>query len=70
MSDTDLLKDYEVAKYLGISVQTTRTWRSMDKGPRFVRRNGKVFYPKADLEAFPAEYWNARGWTPESRNAS
>lgn len=40
------------AEYLGVSVSTLNSWRSMGKGPRYVRLARKVVYRLADLEQF------------------
>lgn len=42
------------AKYLGVAVQTLANWRSLRRGPKWVKVGGKVFYRLADLEAFVA----------------
>ena len=38
----------ELSEEFGWSVHTLRKWRSMRKGPPFVRRGG-IWYPKASL---------------------
>jgi predicted DNA-binding transcriptional regulator AlpA len=41
------------AVYLGISVQTLRTWRQQNRGPRYRKIGGRcVRYSIADLAAF------------------
>lgn len=39
------------ARYNGrISVRTLANWRTQGKGPKFIRRGGKIFYPLKYLE--------------------
>jgi len=51
-----LLSEYEVAAALGIGVRLSRRWRTLSKGPRYVKlsgrigvRGGRVAYPARDL---------------------
>jgi hypothetical protein len=37
---------------LGVSVETLRTWRKQDRGPRYRKLGRAVRYSIADLEAF------------------
>lgn len=48
----DLLKDYEAAEFLGMSVSTIRRWRTLNKGPSFVRLCNSIRYPKSSLEKY------------------
>lgn len=43
------------ARYLGLSVQTLANMVVQKKGPRSVRVGGRVWYFKADLDAYVAE---------------
>lgn len=40
------------AALLGVSVETLRTWRKLNRGPRFRKLGRCVRYRIADLEAF------------------
>jgi excisionase family DNA binding protein len=40
------------AAYLGVSVETLRTWRQKKRGPRYRKLGRCVRYSLADLEAF------------------
>jgi len=42
----------EAAEYLGVARQTLANWRSLGKGPRFVRRGRLVRYAWCDLDAW------------------
>lgn len=42
----------EAAKYSGFEPATLSKWRIRGKGPAFLKMGGKVFYRKADLDAF------------------
>jgi hypothetical protein len=42
------------ALYLGRAVHTLAQWRCEGRGPRFVRVNGRIFYPKVELDSFLA----------------
>jgi predicted DNA-binding transcriptional regulator AlpA len=49
------LNTREAAEYLGCSAKTLQNWRSLRKGPAFVRIGGKVAYGIADLDRFIRE---------------
>lgn len=59
MSDTNLLKESQVAEQLGIAAPTLRSWRCRGVGPRFVKmgsgKKSAVRYSASDIEAFIAE---------------
>jgi hypothetical protein len=42
------------AKYIHRRPHTLAQWRCEDRGPPFVRVNGRIFYPKAGLDKFMA----------------
>ena len=42
------------ALYINRARHTLAQWRCEDKGPPFVRVNGRIFYPKAGLDKFIA----------------
>ncbi|MGA2713662.1 MAG: helix-turn-helix domain-containing protein [Bryobacteraceae bacterium] len=48
------LTDIEVARYLTVSVSTVRRWRLTGGGPRWIRIEGSIRYPPADLESYVA----------------
>ena len=45
----------EAAKYLGHSPKTLAQWRSQGKGPRSLKRGGRVFYRLDDLRQWLAD---------------
>ena len=51
------------ARYLGVKPQTLAKWGMQEKGPRFVRVGGRVFYFLHDLDAYIQEGLR----TPEAR---
>lgn len=56
------LSTEEAATYLGtIAPKTLATWRTLGKGPAFVRVGRKVAYDVASLEAFVAASNTSRG---------
>lgn len=42
----------DASEYLGVAVATMNTWRTQGKGPKFYRLAGRVFYRRADLDAY------------------
>ena len=51
----DLLNDKEAAATLNVSTITLANWRSLKRGPRWVRVGARmVRYRRSDLEAFVA----------------
>lgn len=48
--DKERLSTKEAAEYLGYSESTLETWRTENKGPRFYKPLGKIFYFKDDLD--------------------
>jgi excisionase family DNA binding protein len=42
----------EAANYLGCAEQTMANWRMRGKGPRYIKRGGRVFYRRSDLDAW------------------
>lgn len=51
----DAYKPQELANELGVSVHTLNTWRSRNKGPRFVRVAGRIHYMRTDVEQWIQE---------------
>jgi predicted site-specific integrase-resolvase len=45
----------EAAKYVGLSSKTLAQWRCQGKGPRSVKRGGRVFYRLDDLKQWIAD---------------
>lgn len=48
----DRLNTQQTAEYMGVSVKTLAMKRSEGTGPRFTKYMGKVFYCKAELDAW------------------
>lgn len=46
------LRPNEAAEFLGVKEGTLSQWRHFAIGPAYIKTGGKVFYKKADLEAF------------------
>lgn len=42
----------DAARYLGLQSKTLAMWTMQGKGPKSVRVGGRIFYFKADLDAF------------------
>ncbi len=42
----------DAARYLGLQPKTLAMWTMQGKGPKSVRVGGRIFYFKADLDAF------------------
>jgi hypothetical protein len=40
------------ATYVGVTEKTMAMWRCANRGPRFVKVGGKIFYFRNDLDAF------------------
>jgi hypothetical protein len=49
-----LFAPQEASAYLRIAKQTLARWRCYGQGPSFVRIGGRIFYDRADLDAFIA----------------
>lgn len=48
----ELLDDVAVARLLRQRPQTIRAWRCHKKGPRYLKLGARVFYRKADIDAW------------------
>jgi len=49
----ELLDEKEAADYLTVAVATMRNWRSLKRGPRFLKIGARcVRYSRADLDSF------------------
>lgn len=54
--DKKILKTEDVAKLLGVSVNSVRVWRTKDRGPKyFMRGYGRYFYYESDVLEFAKE---------------
>jgi hypothetical protein len=42
----------DAARYLGLAAKTLAMWQLLGKRPRMVKVGGRVFYFRADLDAF------------------
>lgn len=48
--------DYLKSKYgIEIKPSTLATWRSRGKGPKYVKKFGKVYYKQTDIDSFATE---------------
>jgi len=47
-----LMNDVQAAKFLRLSPQTLRNWRSQCRGPVYIRAGRAIRYAMADLRAF------------------
>jgi Helix-turn-helix domain len=52
VSISPLLDPVEASDYLRMARQTLARWRCHGLGPQFVRIGGRIFYDRADLDAF------------------
>ena len=50
----DLYLPKEAAGYLHTPVTTLQWWRHLSRGPKYVKIGRRIFYRKADLDAFIA----------------
>lgn len=48
----ELINTKAVAELLGLSPVTLRLWRTLGKGPQFVKCEGAIRYRASDLEAW------------------
>ena len=55
------LKDTEVAEMINVSVHTLRTWRERDRGPKYIKAEGKRGAVRYELD-------DILKWIEESRN--
>lgn len=53
-ADAELITADEAAARLGQKPQTLRNWRSMRKGPKYLKLGRLVYYRPADLTAWLA----------------
>lgn len=62
LPDDAALNTAQASQYLGLSPSTLRNWRSISFGPRYYKATrsdggGRVFYTRADLDAFRENAW-------------
>lgn len=48
----DILRAHEVPKEYPLAESTLAMWRKQGKGPRFTKVDRRIFYKRADIEAF------------------
>jgi predicted DNA-binding transcriptional regulator AlpA len=46
------LKGPDAARYLGLSISLLEKMRLQGRGPRYLKLGGRVFYRRADLDAY------------------
>ena len=51
-----VVDEREAAKFLGLSVQTLRNWRSFRKGPAYLKLGRRVVYQLRDLTEYLNEH--------------
>lgn len=51
---SDMVSAEDAAKIIKQQVTTLSTWRSMGKGPRYIKAGRAVFYLRSDLRAWLA----------------
>jgi hypothetical protein len=55
MSSCEHLTEKQVEReYPMFRVKTLQAWRQLRRGPRFVRIGRRVFYPRAEIDAYLA----------------
>lgn len=47
-----LMNDVDLAQHLGISVAALRKWRTLGRGPRYLKIGNLVRYRREDIDAF------------------
>lgn len=52
MSDNIKLKPVDAANYLGVAESTLACWRSIGKGPKYLKIGSRIFYLRVHLDAF------------------
>lgn len=52
--DNHVLNEFEAAKKLGLTVYTLRNWRSMRRGPSYIKMGRRIGYLDSDLENYIA----------------
>lgn len=49
---TPAITDREVARWLGVSLSTVRSWRLRRTGPRYVKFGRAVRYRRSDIDSY------------------
>ena len=62
-----LLNERDVATSCSISVLTLRKWRSVKRGPKFIKISTLVRYRPEDIDAWIAEQKSVPSVAPEAR---
>ncbi|MFV8825694.1 helix-turn-helix transcriptional regulator [Thauera sp. WH-2] len=52
--DAEYLNEQELATYLGTSTSTLKRWRTLRKGPEYIRLGNFIRYPLTAVRAFEA----------------
>ncbi len=47
-----VVNEHEASRVLNLAVQTLRNWRTMRRGPSYLKMGGSVRYNLRDLEAY------------------
>jgi hypothetical protein len=63
MTSSEFLTDLQLAERWHVHRQTLIRWRSFNKGPGYLRINGRVLYPLAEVE----QYEKANTITPDNQ---
>jgi hypothetical protein len=63
MTSSEFLTDLQLAERWHLHRQTLIRWRSLYKGPAYLRINGRVLYPLAEVE----QYEKANTITPDNQ---
>ena len=51
-----LVNESDASAYLEVAAQTLRNWRSIGRGPRFVKQGRRVMYRLADLDRWVEQH--------------
>lgn len=55
----------QAGDYLGLSYRTLANFRSQGTGPAYIKPWGRVYYQKADLDAFLTKGFRPSGMGPD-----
>ena len=62
----DVLDEKQAAAYINQKPGTLRQWRSVSKGPAYLKKGRSVLYKKSDLDAWLATGRTFTGETPDA----
>lgn len=48
----DMLSTPQAAQLIGVAVKTLENWRTLGRGPEFVKAGGRVVYDPADIQTW------------------